>query len=73
MKHQDLWAFFLIIFSVINCSSSASIDITTMIPLEYEEDTTEVIISADYNNDLAEELLDIDQGNCLDFAYLGFR
>jgi len=61
MKHQYLWAFSLIIFSIVDWSSSASIDITTIIPLEeLEEDSTEVPISLDYNNDLAEELIDVE-------------
>ena len=69
MKHQNLWAFFSVLFSIVYWSSSASIDITTIIPLDLlEEDSTEVI-NYDYNNDLVEELV----GNCVDFAYLGFR
>ena len=52
-----LWAFCIyIVFSLIcRLGSGASIDITTILPLEDLEDTTELIVS-DYNNDDADEL-----------------
>ena len=50
MKYLYLWAFSFIVFSVVCSTSGASIDITTIIPLEDEEDSTELII-LDYNND----------------------
>ena len=53
-----LWAFFIYIVFCVICpglGSGASIDITTIIPLEDLEDTTELIVS-DYNNDDADEL-----------------
>ena len=49
MKYLYLWAFSFIVFSVVCSTSGASIDITTIIPLE-DEDSTELII-LDYNND----------------------
>ena len=50
MKYLYLWAFSFIVFSVVCSTSGASIDITTIIPLEDEEDSTE-LITLDYNND----------------------
>ena len=49
MKYLYLWAFSFIVFSVVCSTSGASIDVTTIIPLE-DEDSTELII-LDYNND----------------------
>ena len=50
MKYLYLWAFSFIVLSVACSTSGASIDITTIIPLEDEEDSTE-LITLDYNND----------------------
>ena len=50
MKYLYLWAFSFIVFSVVCSTSGASIDITTIIPLEDEEDSTE-LYTLDYNND----------------------
>ena len=50
MKYLYLWAFSFIVLFVVCSTSGASIDITTIIPLEDEEDSTE-LITLDYNND----------------------
>lgn len=69
MKYLYLWAFSFIVFSVVCSTSGASIDITTIIPLEDEEDSTELII-LDYNNDsvpLEEEGGKFERGHLINY------